>query len=535
MIIKKIAVGNTQEAYIEDSFSQGMNVITSDDNNKGKTVIIQSILYAMGNKPIFPESFSYKDYYYYLEFEHSNKNYILLRASDSYVLKSEDGLRIFEGMAEFKRFWSVSVFKLPQIVMSGDKQIVDMELFVQLFFVGQDGKNTATIFNAGYYHKDDFRNMLLSYSGDFSDALDANAINRIRKRIKELRSKYDEQIKLNEFYKSSSVATEYLSRIKDQEAFHQRVDDIESATMKISDLRKKRTHMASRRALWNNTLKELRSLNRTIEVGELRCMDCNSSNISFKGMGKTSYSFNVSTPEMRNQIISSIEAKISAIKEDIVRLDYEIASAQAELQDLMDDENVTVENVMAYKQGFHSAEEIEEKLLSLAGQIKQLTDELEAGVKISDSAKEQQEDFFARFMALMNEIKRKIDIESETDYEDIFTKQGSTISGSEETVFYVARLLSIAEMIHHDCPIIMDSFRAEDLSTEKEDRVIALMSKLNNQFILTTTLKDEEAGKYSAYENIHVIDYSAHTSFKLLTPDCVPEFKTMLSALHMEI
>lgn len=53
--------------------------------------------------------------------------------------------------------------------------------------------------------------------------------------------------------------------------------------------------MYQRKALWKGTLKELRSLNRNIEVGELRCMDCNSSNIMYKGKGKKSYSFDVSS------------------------------------------------------------------------------------------------------------------------------------------------------------------------------------------------------------------------------------------------
>lgn len=51
MIIKKIAVGNLEEAFIEDSLSKDFNIISSDDNNKGKTIIIQSLMYALGNDP----------------------------------------------------------------------------------------------------------------------------------------------------------------------------------------------------------------------------------------------------------------------------------------------------------------------------------------------------------------------------------------------------------------------------------------------------------------------------------------------------
>lgn len=44
MIIHKVALGNNEEAFIEDTFSDGLNILLSDDNNKGKTIITQSML-----------------------------------------------------------------------------------------------------------------------------------------------------------------------------------------------------------------------------------------------------------------------------------------------------------------------------------------------------------------------------------------------------------------------------------------------------------------------------------------------------------
>ncbi len=61
MIIKKIAVGNSTEAFVEDGFTDGLNIISSDDNNKGKTIAMQSMMYAIGNEPTFPTTFDYKN------------------------------------------------------------------------------------------------------------------------------------------------------------------------------------------------------------------------------------------------------------------------------------------------------------------------------------------------------------------------------------------------------------------------------------------------------------------------------------------
>ena len=63
MIIKTIAFGDANEAFIEDRLTSGFNIIYSDDNNKGKTIVMQSALYAIGNEPIFPSSFVCRNSY----------------------------------------------------------------------------------------------------------------------------------------------------------------------------------------------------------------------------------------------------------------------------------------------------------------------------------------------------------------------------------------------------------------------------------------------------------------------------------------
>ena len=55
MLIKKIAFGNLEEAFIEERLTDGVNIIYSDENNKGKTLLFQAFMYSIGNTPIFPE------------------------------------------------------------------------------------------------------------------------------------------------------------------------------------------------------------------------------------------------------------------------------------------------------------------------------------------------------------------------------------------------------------------------------------------------------------------------------------------------
>ena len=107
----------------------------SDDNNKGKTILIQSMLYAIGNNPIFPDSFDYKNYYYYLKFEQNDKDYEIIRKGDSFIVQTDNVLHMLDGISELKRYWTKEIFDLPEFQFRGKQHLSDLELFIQLFLL----------------------------------------------------------------------------------------------------------------------------------------------------------------------------------------------------------------------------------------------------------------------------------------------------------------------------------------------------------------------------------------------------------------
>ena len=50
MIIRAVYIGNSEEAYINKEFKEGLNIISSDDNNKGKTIVMQMRFWKIKNK-----------------------------------------------------------------------------------------------------------------------------------------------------------------------------------------------------------------------------------------------------------------------------------------------------------------------------------------------------------------------------------------------------------------------------------------------------------------------------------------------------
>lgn len=535
MIIKKTAVGNKDEAFIENNFADGFNIISSDDNNKGKTIEIQSMMYALGNEPTFPVSFEYKKYYHYIEFEENETSYSLCRFNDTFILKYNTNLMIFDSVSELKRYWNKYIFKMPTIIKNQVARIVDPVLFFQIFFVGQDKNDTSNIAHSGFYNKADFYNMLYDICDIGGVELDEEAIQKMKLQIKSLKNERDLLIKQYKILQSSETPVSYLSALNDKESFAQKIADMESIQGVIAELKKSRNLTATRKSKWETTLKELNSLNRTIEHGELRCMDCESTNISFYTSKRNSYAFDVSSTEMRNEIISSIQERIEAYTEEITKITLEINNAQEELQSIMNDDDITLESIVAYKQDVFSAADAEEKIKEIDEKLHQLKDQLMSNTGTTQDKKQKQEELVNTVLEEIKTTYKQIDPTGNLEFDNLFTKRDEVYSGSESTIFLLSKLYAFCKVLQHNYPIIVDSFRAEELSSSKEKIVIELYKKFANQIIFTATLKNEELGKYDNDKTINHIDYKNHVSSKMLSKDYVTEFIELLKNLSIKL
>lgn len=535
MIIKKVAVGNNLEAYIENGFDSGLNVISSDDNNKGKTIVIQSMMYALGNDPTFPTSFNYRDYYHYVEFEVDETTYCLCRYNSGFVLKHNSVLMIFDNVSELKRYWNKHITPLPSIIKNQISKIVDPVLFLQLFFVGQDKKDTSNIAQAGYYNKADFYSMIFDLCDLSGLELDDEEIAKIKDKLLSLKNERALLIKEHAILKSQETSVNYLSAVSDKVSFEKKLSDLERINRKIAELRKARNSAATRKASWESTLKELRSLNRSMECGELRCMDCNSTNILFSTSRKNAHAFDVSSVEMRNEIIASINEKIASYSEEISRLSSQISSEQDEIQALMEDEVVSLESILAYKNDVFDASDAETRIKEIDAEVEILKNQLEISKSSSTSKKEQQKSLLDSILCEMNSFYKEIDPDGNLKFEGLFTKRDEVYSGSEATVFHLSRLFALCKVLQHSYPIVVDSFRAEDLSTTKESVVLNKYKVLHNQVIFTTTLKQEELGKYDNMSDINHIDYKEHKPSKMLSSDSLDEFALIMDNMSIRL
>lgn len=530
MKIKSIALGNAEEAYVEERFTDGVNIIFSDDNNKGKTLVMQGMMYAMGNHPIFPKGFNYRSNYFYCKAEINDEELEFLRRDSSFLVKKQGEQYSFDSVTELKYFLvDENIFNIPQISKDEHMVIADLNLFYELFFIGQDKRNPSNTINSGYNNKKDFINMLCSMNGyPLIDMEETNEENK--QRIQQIKSDIAATKKLLKLLKKNPDVSGYVDKYGDSTQFSDFRIKVKKLHGEIAEFKKKRNLEYNRKEKLESLVQELKSLNHEIEQGNVICAKCGSDKIIYKSKGM---SFEVSNSYVRKRVLSSIAYQISQKEEIIREYSYQIQQLQDELKSTLQDVPVELQKILLFSEMILSEIDYDNKLKELCEQL----EELQANDKsISDSekqAKQKCKEMKQDIVSRMNKLYREVDPQGRTFFDDIFTKRDETYSGSEEQEYYYSRILAINDYFNHSYPLLIDCYRSGEISSQKEDIMIKNFISRDKQVIITSTLKKEEytANKYDQYkDNANVIDYSNNESSKLLQSQYVARLEMIVES-----
>lgn len=515
--IKTVYIGNERESYIQDDFtSSGVNIISSDENHVGKTIVMQAMMFALGAEARFPASFKSRQYVFIVDLDIDGRNVSILRNKDCFVVMDGSEMIPVESARGFDAFWSERVSPLPTIIKNGKSESVGLSLYTQLSFVPQAGRNTART-STGYFNKDDFMEMVYAIKGLSARSLDGEAISSLKSRKSALKTRRAELCGQAKSLRKIGTSLALISPTADRAETARYVEQLNNLNNSIVSLTNERSHAYSRRIKNEAVLKELRSLNREIAVGSVVCLDCGSEAIGYK-LPNSDFVFDVTTSEMRSQIMASIKRKIDAYQEEIDELDLKIRELQDQFNGIADSRDITLEDIFAAREEYADIEKIDREISEISDQIDEIDERLKKAKAIDRELSNDRTAFKNALLASMNAVRRKInDDPTAEEYGDLFTTAASPYIGSEATEFFLAKTNSLAKHIQHGLPIIIDSFRAEELSTGREERVLPMFIDLPNQVIFSATLKGEEVGKYRDREGINNIDYTGYVQNKLLS------------------
>lgn len=533
MIIKKIAFGNEVEAYIETRLQNKVNIIFSDDNHKGKTLVMQGLMYSMGYESIFPSTFEYKNYYFYSNVEINNSIFEFLRKKNSFIIKENGALHIFNSVSEYKYYFSKHIIQLPYIIKDKYKRIVDLSLFFEIFFIGQDERSPISLISKGQFNKIDFENMIYAYMNLGIDTEEENLTN-IKEKIKSLKVE-KKLLQKQLLLKNNNVnIAEQVFKSIDNEKFYGMKTKLVELNKNISNFKRKRTRENNRKVKLEVLLSELNSLNRKLEEGKVKCLDCGSERILYTN---GDYNFDISNIYVRNEVINSIKENIEEKEELIFEYTENINNEQDLLTKQIDILPLDIRDILLYQEEILSERDIDSELFSKIQEIEYHTNLKEAVTTEENSSKEEKRQVLIKILEEMKSKYIAINPNGNLIFDSLFAKKDATFSGSESQEYYFSKLLALNNVLQHEFPLIVDSFRDGELSTEKEQKMLEYYKLTNKQVILTATLKAEEysSKKYNADSQLNVLDYSSYPNSHILQKKYANDFIDILNMFAINI
>ncbi|MBE2169240.1 MULTISPECIES: hypothetical protein [unclassified Cobetia] len=527
MLIKKIAFGDANESFIEGRLAEGLNIIFSNDNNRGKTLVIQGLMFSLGYDSIFPSSFDYKNKLFYSEIAIDGRDYKFLRKNNTITIIYNDTIQICNSIAEAKGFIDRNIINIPKIYKDKHLVYVDLSLFYEIFFVGQDCRSSAGLIRKGRFNKQDFIEMIYSFckvsaipSNNEDEASLRNSITRLKQEIKDLKKK------ISIIGQSSNVAS-ITSASFDTEVIEMKSKVIDDLNKRISSSMRARQREMNRLSKLQYLISELNSLNKELSEGGVSCNDCGSKNIVYSNDDLV---FNVSDTSVRNQILNSIRESINNKEIQIEEHDLDIRHMKSKLSKELEDTPVNFQQIVLYQEYITSDYSYDLRLAELEKNLKAHKNKKSVISRKEKNTKAERSDIYRNIVHEMNRIYHYIDPHGNMRFTDIFTKQDQNYSGSEEQEYYFCKTLALANVMNHNFPIVVDSFRDGEISTAKEEKMLSLYGESKRQVIVTSTLKDEEYinFKYLDLMNANLIDYSGHGDSKILTKDHMDEFKGLI-------
>lgn len=532
MIIKTIAFGNWQEAFIESNIQNQVNVIFSDDNNRGKTLLVQSLMYCLGNSPIFPVTFDDYNHYFYVKAEVDRSYIEIIRRRNNFSVLYKEELKIFDSASDFKHFFDENIYRLPRYVSNGSLVVSDLSLFFQLFFLPQDKRNTSNTINHGYTNKEDFIEMIKSLATSDLSVPDSNEIKRLKEQIVLRKREISKLIRRNKFSRENPDLAERVQVSIGNKRFEDLEKELRDLNRQISLITNKRNRELNRKIKLENLIDELNSLNKNIEVGQVKCGDCGSNKIVYTSGDLV---FEISNDIVRKQILKSISNQIAQRSEMVASLSMELRELQGLQKEKLEVVPVEVADLIISRDRIIEEAKNDTEFVRLQNEIQ----ELEKNISHIESA-------IQVATKLGKELVDKIVIEARNNYkgiddtssiyiESLFTKHNETYSGSEGQIFYYSKLTAIASVLRIPFPIVVDSFRDGEISTDKERKMIDGFISLKKQVIITSTLKAQEYTdkKYNGINHVNAIDYSRIKPNHILSQEYADEFSKILKKFNL--
>jgi len=226
--------------------------------------------------------------------------------------------------------------------------------------------------------------------------------------------------------------------------------------------------------------------------------------------------------KLKDEILNELVRDLGKEKQ---YLDMELAVAPAELRD-----------VILFRDQIAHGNKMDVDIAKLDEDIAEIQEQLSFATSNNEIDKNNQKELINNVVSQMNILGKSVDQNRTKEYNDIFAIKGQTYSGSEQQIYYFCKIVALQKYFKHRYPIVIDAFREGEISSGKESLMLKEFTKIDNQVLLSATLKEEEYSieKYVSTDSINVIDYSQNMDNSILSQDNLDDFKEILKTFGIK-
>lgn len=482
-----IDINKEEAAFFE--FSEGPNLIVSQDNTQGKSSVIKSLYYTLGyDIKTFPSNWDFENMYFCLECEFNGKIYTICRQKKIFKIKEEENRPM--NHREFSDWLQDKLNINMQLPNKTTKELhrAYASAILLPFYIDQDSSWEGRLYieTAGDVKQySDIPKTIMEYVLGISDieiqSL-TNKLNKLKKEMSETKYSIKGLERTIDEYQKSVEDIVVVSEI-DKDDLKQEIEEYLALVNEYNDkITKSKIKILNKQKLLNDQKQELAELNQLLSINKMEykkikttCAHCHSSLTAEQSLTRLELSNNKLQIEIyRDEVIASIQ-----------KLEDEISKLLDINNKLFNEVERIDKRIKKTKKLLTIDQYVDTKSKNLA--LKGLTDllnnekinqqtqeesknELRELIKNKKQEKEdRKEKIFIKYNQLLNDIEKIISgiDTNELSCLDFRALTGSGIHRNKKyLVYYLVYFALLKEFGVYKVPICMDSFIKNEISKD---------------------------------------------------------------------
>lgn len=491
-------------------FKDGVNIITSSDNQVGKSTIMKSLYYSMGAEAFFSERFKLRTKVHILDFSVNKDTYTLIRYSDimviqknkNKIIKCSNATQLSETLKEIFGFSILIENKQNEFVLAPPVY------YYTPYYIDQDNGWTKDIISfdkLSQFNKNKRDKIYYFHLGilndDYSKCLSEKE--KLTVRINDFKKKQSEITSLLQYIKSNitsiNLTNDFKSiEVQKQELLKKYKDysfDLNNIRREILEYQEEIFKIDNIIANLDSTVKENNNIKQHLKHAfDIECPYCKQ---TFEVQAKDILKINYNIEDLQKTKLEMLGMK-EKITSKLTNLQNKFLSFEEELRKIENetyDVDNTFEEVLKYKGIQETLKQLNEQLVKNNSSLIETEDKLKPINKSLTDWNKKIKEADEKYKELLTINLLKFNTQENTLPKKISIGTGILASGSGQIRVNLARVYSFLEVMEEynaeglKFPLVIDSPKGGEQSKSNSELILELITQTNdieNQIILAT-------------------------------------------------